>query len=57
VEPGTLYRRLAETYRTFVVPGRCFEMDERFFRIGFGADVEEIRSGLANLDRALADLS
>jgi aspartate/methionine/tyrosine aminotransferase len=57
VEPEALYRRLAEEYRTFVVPGRCFEMDERFFRIGFGADAQEIRTGLENLDRALEDLS
>ena len=57
VEPEALYRRLAEEYRTFVVPGRCFEMDERFFRIGFGADAEEIRKGLENLDQALTDLS
>lgn len=56
VAPEALYRRLAEEYRTFVVPGRCFEMDERFFRIGFGADAEEIRAGLENLNRALADL-
>jgi aspartate/methionine/tyrosine aminotransferase len=56
-DPEALYRRLAEEYRTFVVPGRCFEMDERFFRVGFGADAEEIRAGLANLDRALADLT
>jgi hypothetical protein len=32
-------------------------MDERFFRIGFGADAQEIRTGLENLDRALEDLS
>jgi aspartate/methionine/tyrosine aminotransferase len=39
-----------------VVPGRCFEMDERYFRIGFGADADEIRSGLENLSSAIADL-
>lgn len=55
-EPEALYRRLAEEYRTFVVPGRCFEMDECFFRIGFGADADEIRAGLANLNQALSDL-
>jgi len=57
VDPEALYRRLAEEYRTFVVPGRCFEMDERFFRIGFGADADEIGAGLAHLNRALADLT
>ncbi len=54
-DPESLYRRLAEVYKTFVVPGRCFEMDERFFRIGFGAESDEIRRGLANLSRALAE--
>jgi len=57
VDPEALYRRLAEEYRTFVVPGRCFEMDERFFRIGFGADADEIGAGLAHLKQALADLT
>jgi len=57
VEPEKLYRLLAEKYRTFVVPGRCFEMDERHFRVGFGADAEEIRVGLRNLDLALKELT
>jgi aspartate/methionine/tyrosine aminotransferase len=56
VEPETLYRRLAEEYKTFVLPGRCFEMDERHFRIGFGADGEEIEAGLRNVNKALGDL-
>jgi aspartate/methionine/tyrosine aminotransferase len=55
MDPENFYRRLAEVYKTFVVPGRCFEMDERFFRIGFGAEDDEIRTGLANLSRALAE--
>jgi aspartate/methionine/tyrosine aminotransferase len=55
-EPEKLYRHLAEKFKTFVVPGRCFEMDERHFRIGFGADSKEIRSGLANLNSALNEL-
>ncbi len=56
VTPEELFRRLAEQYRTFVVPGRCFEMPERFFRIGFGADAPDIRAGLAHLNQALSDL-
>lgn len=54
VDPEYLYRRLAEDYRTFVLPGRCFEMDNRHFRIGFGAEPEEIEKGLANVGKALA---
>ena len=57
VEPEELYRLLAEKYRTFVVPGRCFEMDERHFRVGFGAEAEEIRRGLGNLAAALKELT
>jgi aspartate/methionine/tyrosine aminotransferase len=56
VDPDRLYRHLAEEYKTFVVPGRCFEMDSRHFRIGFGADAEEIQTGLSNLDKALSDI-
>jgi len=57
IHPEEVYRLLAEKYRTFVVPGHCFEMDERHFRIGFGADPEEIKKGLANLNKALDELS
>ncbi len=57
VNPEEVYRLLAEKYRTFVVPGRCFEMDERHFRIGFGADAGEIEKGLANLNKAFNELS
>ena len=57
VDPDEVYRLLAEKYRTFVIPGRCFEMDERHFRIGFGADPGEIQQGLTNLNKALDELS
>ncbi len=57
VNPDELFRLLAEKYRTFVVPGRCFEMGERHFRIGYGADPGEIEQGLANLNKALNELS
>ena len=56
VDPETLYRRLAGQYKTFTIPGRCFEMDNRYFRLGFGATHEEIVKGLANFDRALSEL-
>jgi aspartate/methionine/tyrosine aminotransferase len=56
VEPEKLYRTLAEDYKTFVLPGRCFEMDNRHFRVGFGADAEEIETGLGNVVKALNEL-
>jgi aspartate/methionine/tyrosine aminotransferase len=57
VDADEVYRLLAEKYKTFVVPGRCFEMDERHFRIGFGADPEEIEKGLSNLNEALDEMT
>lgn len=56
VEPEKLYVHLAKKYQTFVIPGRCFEVDNRYFRLGFGATPEEIKSGLANLNQALIDI-
>lgn len=54
-EPEKLFRLLVEKFQTFVVPGRCFEMDNRFFRLGFGGEREEIESGLANLAKAIEE--
>ena len=51
-----LYRLLAEKYKTFVIPGRCFETDNRYFRLGFGATYAEIEKGLQNLESALAEV-
>jgi aspartate/methionine/tyrosine aminotransferase len=51
-----LYRVLAEKYKTFVIPGRCFEVDNRFFRLGYGGMPDEILSGLENLRVAANEL-
>ncbi len=56
VDPEKLYRQLAEKYGTFVIPGRCFEVDNRHFRLGFGSTQEEIETGLENIDKALSAL-
>jgi aspartate/methionine/tyrosine aminotransferase len=55
-DPERLYQLLAGKYRTFCVPGRCFEIDNRYFRLGFGALPQELQKGLANFDAALAEL-
>ncbi|MFC2166548.1 aminotransferase class I/II-fold pyridoxal phosphate-dependent enzyme [Acidobacteriota bacterium] len=55
VEPEKLYRLLAEKYKTFVVPGRCFEMEPAHFRLGFGGESEKIKIGLNNLNTALME--
>ena len=44
-------------YKTFVIPGRCFEVDNRYFRLGFGAPQEETRQSLKNFQDALAEVS
>ncbi|NMC79192.1 MAG: aminotransferase class I/II-fold pyridoxal phosphate-dependent enzyme [Chloroflexi bacterium] len=49
-----LCRLLIEKYRTFVVPGYCFQMP-RYFRLGFGGEEEELKAGLKRLDQALAE--
>lgn len=49
-----LCRLLVEKYRTFVLPGYCFQMD-RHFRLGFGGDYDELEAGLECLNRALEE--
>jgi aspartate/methionine/tyrosine aminotransferase len=56
IDPEEVYRLAAEKYRTFVVPGRCFEMPSRHFRIGFGADADELKEGLSRLEKAIEDI-
>jgi len=52
-DPDSVYRRLVEHYKTFVIPGRCFELDNHFFRLGYGGTAEELRQGLERIGRAL----
>jgi aspartate/methionine/tyrosine aminotransferase len=50
------YNLLKETYKTFVAPGRWFEVDRRFFRIGFGyPSSQELSQGLQCISRAIED--
>jgi len=43
---------LAENYKVFVAPGKCFDI-ERHFRIGFGWSTDELREGLEFVGKAL----
>ena len=56
VDPESLIVSIVEDYRTFTIPGRCFECNNYHFRLGFGADLDEIKTGLSNVDHALAGL-
>lgn len=54
VPSDDLCRLLIEKYRTFVIPGYCFNMP-RFFRLGFGGEKEKIKIGLERLGQALEE--
>lgn len=54
--PEDLYRLLVEKYKTFVIPGCCFGMDNRYFRLGYGGTSEELENGLKNINKALRDI-
>lgn len=56
-DPEELYQLLVRKYKTFVIPGRCFEVDNRFFRIGYGARFADVKSGLENIAAAVAELT
>jgi hypothetical protein len=56
IDSDRLAGRLAERYSTLVVPGRFFEAP-RHIRISFGCRPALLSRGLANISRALDDLS
>ena len=43
---------LAEKYKVFVVPSKCFDVEDHF-RIGFGWSADELRRGLEFVSKAL----
>ena len=53
MEPDSFYQRLVDEYKTFVIPGRCFEMDNHYFRLGYGGTMGELKRGLENIGNAL----
>ncbi|MFC1553512.1 aminotransferase class I/II-fold pyridoxal phosphate-dependent enzyme, partial [candidate division KSB1 bacterium] len=55
-DPEILYRTLVEKYKTFVIPGRCFELDNSYFRLGYGGTTEELKAGLENFRNALDEV-
>lgn len=46
---------LAEKYKTFVVPGNCFQMPD-YFRIGYGIEAQDLQEGLKRLGQALTEV-
>lgn len=52
--PTAFYARLAEKYGVWVAPGRWFEMDDIYFRIGYGwPDLGDFVYGLEKISTAL----
>lgn len=48
------HRVLNGTFKTYVGPGHWFEMDKRYFRIGYGwPTTADLKTGLENISRSL----
>lgn len=55
-DTARFYDRLLAEYGTYVGPGHWFEVDDRYFRLGFGWPTSaELRAGLDALSSAAAD--
>ena len=55
IDVDGFYRALLEEHGTYVGPGRWFDQDPRFFRLGFAWPTEEeLAGGLEGLDLAVA---
>jgi aspartate/methionine/tyrosine aminotransferase len=55
-DPEALYRSLVLDHGVFVIPGRCFDIDNRFFRLGYGSTSQDLAAGLDKISAALAAL-
>ncbi|KAJ5551557.1 aminotransferase class I and II [Penicillium sp. DV-2018c] len=53
---AAFYDRLAKKYGVWVAPGRWFEMDDIYFRIGYGwPDLKDLEYGLEKISAALQE--
>jgi aspartate/methionine/tyrosine aminotransferase len=55
-DPEKLYRTLAEKHKTFVIPGRCFELDNQYFRLGYGGTTDELKIGLKHIMNTIREV-
>jgi aspartate/methionine/tyrosine aminotransferase len=56
IDMDKFYEGLKFTYKTFVAPGRWFEVDNRFMRIGYGyPSKQELEGGLQCITKAIKD--
>jgi aspartate/methionine/tyrosine aminotransferase len=53
IDTGRFYEALLADHGTYVGPGHWFELDDRYFRLGFGwSTMSELHAGLAGLTAA-----
>ena len=56
IDENKFYEILNNKYATYVGPGHWFEMDRKFFRLGFGWPTPtELQDGLLNISKALEE--
>jgi aspartate/methionine/tyrosine aminotransferase len=56
IDENKFYEVLNKKYATYVGPGHWFEMDRKFFRLGFGwPTAPELQEGLENISKALKE--
>ncbi|MBK7504346.1 MAG: hypothetical protein IPI52_04450 [Bacteroidetes bacterium] len=56
IDENKFYEVLNKKYATYVGPGHWFEMDKKFFRLGFGwPTAPELQEGLENISKALKE--
>jgi aspartate/methionine/tyrosine aminotransferase len=52
--PRKFYKNLLKKYGTYVGPGHWFDMDDRYFRLGYGwPAIKELKGGLEGIIKAL----
>jgi aspartate/methionine/tyrosine aminotransferase len=57
LDTAEFYRVLNDKYGTFVGPGHWFDIDDRYFRVGYAwPKKEELRQGLIGLCKAVEDV-
>jgi aspartate/methionine/tyrosine aminotransferase len=57
IDAAEFYKTLNDKYGVFVGPGRWFDMDDRYFRIGYGwPSKEDVSQGMRHIIDALQDV-
>ena len=57
IDPEQFITRLVKHHKVHVIPAARMEYDPRHFRLGFGCDTDELKTGLSRIDETLKDLN